>query len=899
MPIGSLVGRADELRRLDAALTAASSGAPQIVIVQGEAGFGKSSLLNEFLARHGDQRAVSWIGDATETDLPYGMASQLLATETRWPDPFAAGGAILAHLGDLSGPGPLVLALDDAPLADRPSLDGLNFALRRLRHDPVLVVLSSRASQVDTLPTSILRMASDAGNRISLGGLSADEIVDLARTLGQAGLSLRAAERLSGHTGGSPLHLRALLTEVPIADLERLDRPVPAPHSFAQLVLAGLASAPEPARRVATAAAVLGERVELSQLVALTDLTPDTVLLALDELTLLGVLRLRAGATAAEFAHPLVRAAVYDDLAATARMRLHEGAARLVEGAAALRHRLAATFTADPVLAHDIEDHARAEEVDGNLRGAADLLFQANGITPPGDHAERLLLDAVRLLVISGDVKAAREHQDSLASMPPGGRRLAVEARVAWLSGRAGEAKQLATRAWNCSDLDPQDRDLVAALLAQIEVHADHGEEAARWARLALADDRLDPATASHTRGQLATGLAIAASFDQALSSLDDLPSEPDAVPPERHPELLARGHLRTWTGPQAAAIPDLEVAGRLTHGDMQPFRLTATGGLAIALFRAGDWEGCQANLEASLSLAQDMEQTWITGFLHSQCSWVPAARGHWEPAEHHVSSAQALADLSGDRASLAYAAEAAAHLAMCRSDNRGVLVVTEQVRHAPPGAASRNLGMFWWPVHRITALVNLGRLDEAEAELEAAMSGTRPDDLRCMATLDRVAGQLAAARHDIAFARERFAHAVDRADERVDALERAMALDAFGRFLRRRGERRAAVTQLGLARERYVALRAEPFVQACDAELEACGVRQPTQVTPADPLTPQERVVATLVCSGRTNKEAAAELVVSVKTIGYHLANVHTKLGVHSRAQLIAAMRDLDDHQR
>ena len=150
--------------------------------------------------------------------------------------------------------------------------------------------------------------------------------------------------------------------------------------------------------------------------------------------------------------------------------------------------------------------------------------------------------------------------------------------------------------------------------------------------------------------------------------------------------------------------------------------------------------------------------------------------------------------------------------------------------------------------------------------------------------------GELAAARHAHAAAREAFEEALSLGEGYADALERATAHGSYGRFLRRRGERRSAVEQLRIARESFVALGAVPFLERCDEELAATGVIMPSQRRPAASiLTPQELAVARLVCSGLTNQQAATELVLSVKTIGYHLGNAYTKLGVHSRTQLQA----------
>jgi DNA-binding NarL/FixJ family response regulator len=137
--------------------------------------------------------------------------------------------------------------------------------------------------------------------------------------------------------------------------------------------------------------------------------------------------------------------------------------------------------------------------------------------------------------------------------------------------------------------------------------------------------------------------------------------------------------------------------------------------------------------------------------------------------------------------------------------------------------------------------------------------------------------------------ARTAFEEALLVGEGAVSALERALTHAAYGRFLRRRGEKRAAVTQLQAARAQLLAMGATPFLRRCDDELAACGVSptEPAGTTNEVPLTPQEQMVAGLACRGLTNPEIARHLVLSVKTVSYHLANVYTKLDIHSRTQL------------
>ena len=196
------------------------------------------------------------------------------------------------------------------------------------------------------------------------------------------------------------------------------------------------------------------------------------------------------------------------------------------------------------------------------------------------------------------------------------------------------------------------------------------------------------------------------------------------------------------------------------------------------------------------------------------------------------------------------------------------------------------------WPVQYVGALLELGHLDEAEREIEQFEELARERSCHSrLAGLARLRGELATARRDHQMARASFEAALELDRGAVSALDSALSQAAYGRFLRRRGEKRAATTRLTDARKRLHALGARPFVIRVDEELAACGVTaNGGQEELPRPLTPQERTIATLVCQGLTNQEVAQHLVLSVKTIGYHLNNVYTKLDVHSRTQLAAA---------
>lgn len=905
------VGREQELDSLERAFRRARAGHSQLVLVDADPGLGKSSLLSTFSTAHAGTRALCWTGDEAESGLPYGMLDNLLQTTEAWPDPFLAGAAALGHLNDLldrtSGGGPLLLLLDDLPLADRSSLVALNFLVRRLRQDPVLVVATARTADLTALPASLVRKADDCDGRLTLAGLTGAEVQELAAALVRSRLSGRAAARLAAHTGGNALYLKALLAEVPVADLEALNHPIPAPASFAQLVLGDLAAATAPAQQLAIAAAVLGEQTALAHAAQVAGLEVGPALSAAEELVRLRLIRVDSGGGLLRFCHPLVRAAVYGDLGPATRVDLHTKAAHVLTEArdrgAALHHRSAAATGPDPDLAATFELESNWSQRRGDLHAAAAYMSTAHRLSAQGPDADRRLMTAADLLLADGDAAAVQRYAEQLAAPPVTGRRLAVQARVAWLTGHADKALALGTEAWRqAEDLTGDQRDMLAAMLAQIEVLRTHGSTAAAWARRALSGGKLDRTTASHTRAALAIALAISGQFEQGLEVLDSLPADPRAVPRDRHPELAMRGNLRSWQGDTLVAAADQTVAAwSPVHGDTQPFRLTASGGLALSLFRSGDWVRCQVVAEQALSLAEDMEQVWQLGFLSAVASYAASATGDWATAHRHVDGALKSAALLGDSATRAYAVDAEVLLATCRHDPARVVEAADHQRAAPPASAQRELGMFGWPVHLVAALVQLGCLSEAARELDVIRSTARRGDRRAAVAISRLAGELAAAQGRPDTARAAFCEAVGDHGNKGDALERAMAHAAYGRFLRRTGERRAATNQLRQAQARFASLGAQPFLRRCADELRACEVDDPTNAQGRlgvhAQLTPQERVVAAQICAGRTNRQAAEQLVISVKTVGFHLSNVYAKLGVHNRAQLVAAMtRGHDD---
>jgi DNA-binding CsgD family transcriptional regulator len=207
----------------------------------------------------------------------------------------------------------------------------------------------------------------------------------------------------------------------------------------------------------------------------------------------------------------------------------------------------------------------------------------------------------------------------------------------------------------------------------------------------------------------------------------------------------------------------------------------------------------------------------------------------------------------------------------------------------APPGADDPFV-----PDHRphlVETLVAEGRLDEAAA----ALGGDDPGQgERTRAERARLDGLLLAARNIPAQAEERFTAALALVEGGACPMEEALVLLDLGRLLRRTGRRRAAAGRLRAAGAIFARLGARPLAAGCEQELEACGLEQTGNVRLG--LTPQEHSTARLVADGLTNRQIARELLISVKTVEYHIGKIYTKLGIGSRVALAARLAALDD---
>jgi ATP/maltotriose-dependent transcriptional regulator MalT len=895
MPMPNFVGREHELGWLRERLDQAAAGHPQVIVVDGPAGIGKSALIGAF-ASSLDPAQLLWAsGDEDERFLPFGLVEQLLGEGGQtWEDPFAAGADVLRLLDGRSDSTPTAFVVDDAHLADAASLKALTFAMRRMRADRVLLVAGVPEDDVERLPHGLLRLATAANNRLHLAGLADAEVAELVRGHGHDAPP-RVVSRLRRHTDGNPLHLNTLLAEAPDATLTADVTDLPAPASFARTVLGQLAALSEPAQAMARAAAVLGDESDLELVSAVAgSATTEAAGEAVEELGRSRLARSRRvrDRWTLRFAHPLVRAAVNDDLGPATRATLHCRAADRLAGDEALMHRVAATTSPDQELSDRLARRSHDTLATGLTNQAAQLMHHAANIGPPGPTTDERFLEALNLFLMDGDISAAKSLEESVRDLPQTAQRLYLSSKVAWLSGRPTESEELALAAWaRGEELESDRRGGLAAILAQLCNLRGDGEAAVVWSQRAVALD-LPPDLVDSTEAARLVGLTIAGHVHEAVASLAGLTSDESSVRSHSH-RLTARGALRLATDDTDGAREDLILVVQ-AGGKLWPQRLVAMGVLAELEFRAGRWDASLAIAEQAISLAEDSEQEWVQGYLHSTAVLTTAARGAWEDAQHHLDAGERLLAQLADPATMAVCSNAAVHLAACRGDSAAVVASAEMLQ-ALGGPPAREPGFLDWPTQYVGALADLGRIDDARRLLEEFEDSARERQSKSrLATLARLRGEIATAERSHTAARDAFEESLQLGERSAPALDRALTHAAYGRFLRRRGERRAAVARLERAHSDLLQLAALPFVQRCEDELAACGVRPSEHGTDvAVALTPQERMVAGFACRGLTNAEIAREMVLSTKTVAYHLGNVYTKLDVHSRAQLVSVWSD------
>ncbi|MEV5407258.1 AAA family ATPase [Thermopolyspora sp. NPDC052614] len=921
----AFVGRTAELELLDGVLAEARRGRPRFVVVAGPEGIGKTALAERFAALAGERQVLRATGARAEAGLTYAILDQLLAgggerTLPRTPDVPAAGAALLKEIAGRERTGPVIVIIDDVRWSDHASLDAICYALRRRRETRLAVMMIVRDLADARIPDETRRLFEAGGTtRVRLAGLDEAAVAELCERVKGRRPSARAAARLRRHTLGNPMHLRSLLGQVSAERLEELDLPLPAPHSLTVRVLAGLARCGRDGASLTAAAAVLGDRSPLHLAAKVAGV--DDPLAALDEAIDAGLLAEEFGTGHVLFPCPLTRAAVYQEyLSPSRRAELHRRAAALAPDAeTALWHRGRGAAGPDAGLAKALAELGRSRSAAGEWAEAARHLGAAARLAPHRADRERFALEAAEGRIIMGDADPSRVA-DQVSGLRASPWRTYVLGTLSLNAGRVDEAEAMLGEAWRHAETS--DAALAAKVAGQLAllraVRAD-GRGAVEWSdrarRTAPAALTVDALASARAHGLALTGPAGHGSADRSSAghgsagrdsaghglaghdSAGRSSAERDSAgrdsaghgcSPMALPDpgsasvadldaLAGRGRLRLALGDIPGAVRDLD--GVLAAGPRLSVRVRLLACLARAEadHRRGAWDEILGHCAAAVRLAEDADHLLLTPLCHAVAALVHAARGDAQTAAACLRAARASGPLTENTLARGYVAAAAMHLAAVRGDHEAVIAGPRPDHH-----------LLAWEHLLVDALTATGRLDEAESLLGPLER--RATDPGRQAAVARARGNLLAARRrpDDAFAA--FERALESPGGTLMPFETALTELDYGSYMRRLGKRAKAAQRLEHAHAAFESLGARPYLERCGRELAACGRLgrgRPAAERAHDALTARELAVAKHAARGLTNRQIARELVVSVKTVEYHLSHIYPKLRVRSRTQL------------
>lgn len=884
-----LPGRADDLARLEERRARAVAGEAQLLLLAGPAGMGGTTLARRLAATH--TAAGGRVGWATGTPWESGEAhavlGQILGREPAGTDPLTVAGELAEAVGDE----PLLWVVDDAEHADPASLQALSTLVRHHRGLPLLVLLVARTTAAT--PPETAAVLDTVPDQVEPAPLTPAEMQALAADRGVA-LQLGTAERLARFTGGLPGPLVALLAEQPAAVWLDPDPDLPAPAALAAGVRAELAALDDDARALAEAAAVLGDTAtvgEVARLARLEDPLP-----ALDAATRVGLVVTQGlgGTTVLRPRDAMTAAAVRGSLGPQRLAQAHRDAAGLVaDPAVRLAHLVAATPLPEEPLAVELEQLADEKAASGEWSVVAQLLIRAAAMTADPVRREQRLSRAVDALVGAGDTRGAAMLVPQLEALRETPMRNAVLGYLALVLGRPAEAETRLSRAWDLVNAEREPA-TAATICQRWELHSlarCRGRDLTAWADRALALAPEGSAAAVEAAAIRGLGAASVGESRDALAGYLDLAEEVGHTAQSQR-VTMARGwvHMVVDEADLARAALASAVPTGFSGGSVR-ISLWARAWLARVQFDAGEWIDALATARAGLDLARTTGMRLFDPLLSWTIAQTTALRGDRVAAEAVLGEADAGPldyEIMRVPSCLARAAVAEAN-----ADYGAVIRALEPLRQPWAGGSIDEPGFWPWPDVYANALVVEGRYDEADDFLRPHEELARERGHRsACARLGYARGRLLGGTGDLAGARRAFETSLELLADLQRPYDRARVSFAYGQTLRRAGKRAEADLVMQSARDLFAPLGAEAYVERCDHELRAGGVHAARGSRDDLGLTPQEELVSRLVAQGMTNREVAAELYLSVKTVQYHLTRVYAKLGIRSRAELAALRR-------
>jgi DNA-binding CsgD family transcriptional regulator len=906
-PQPRLRGRRRECEALDRLLQRALERQSTALVLRGEAGVGKSALLEYAAAGAAGCQVVRAVGVEAEMELAFAGLHQLCAAmldrlerlpgpqrdalrtvfglvEGPPPDRFLVAVAVLGLLSETAEEQPLVCLVDDAQWLDRESAQALAFAARRLLAEGVAVVFAVRepsdAAELSDLPELAVRGIGDADAR----QLLASSI--------QGRLDEQVQERIVAETRGNPLALLELPRDLMPAELAGgfgLPDARPLSSLIEQSYRRRLSALPRDTQRLLLAAAA--------------EPTGDAALLW-RVLTRLGIGAGAAGPAEAaglvevggrvRFRHPLVRSAVYRASAESDRAEVHRALAEATDPRAQpdrrAWHLAQAAVAPDEALAAELERSAARAQARGGVAAAAAFLERASELTADPRRQGERALNAAGAKFEAGAPDAAAELlaiAEASALEPLQHARLErLRAQIAFARRRGNDAPPLLLKA--AMRLAPLDARLARetcldALAAAIfagrlgrECGVREVAEAARDAPPAPEPPRpmdllLDGLAAMFTEGHTAGAPTLRRALD-AFRSQDD----------DGHWSWLAcRVATELWDDEAWHDLAERGINAARDAGalNLLPIALTYRAGVAV---HAGAFDTSVELIEEADAITQATGSAPL-----AYTSVVLAAfRGRPAPALAAIENGIEDAGARGEGRAIALAGYATSVL------YNGLGRYGEALAAAERACEHEDLGLYAW---------SLAELIEAASRCEAREAATR--------ALAELAERTRAAGTDWGLATEARARAlltgegaaeplyretIERLGRTRMALHLARAHLVYGEWLRRRKRRVDAREQLRAAHEMFQRSGAEAFAERARRELEATGeTARPRTDGSFDALTAQEARIARLAADGRSNPEIGAQLFISPRTVEYHLRKVFAKLDISSRTALRESLRE------
>jgi DNA-binding CsgD family transcriptional regulator/DNA polymerase III delta prime subunit len=915
--VQEVVGREREIAVQQAFLDRADPF-PRALLVEGDPGIGKTTLWQHALATAEQQGYVvlvskpggsdaelgfaalrdllEWVYDDAVTLLPKPQRRALDVALLRSdagrvaPERGVVAAAFLGAVRTLAQRDPLLIAVDDLQWIDSSSAGILEFALRRLRDEHVIVLATRRAG--DTGPTLALEAVFPSGRieRLHVDPLSLGAVHRLLADRLGVSFPRPTLRRVHELSGGNPFYA----LEVARA-LERRGRHVapgeglPVPDRLQDLVRDRLSALPGPTLDALQFTAALSRPT-----ITLVARAIESDASVLDPAVQAHVLDVAEGRI--QFTHPLLASSAYHMPGPGRRRAIHEVLARIVhEPEERARHLSLATAGPDAEVAAALDEAAALARSRGARASAAELFEQASRLTPSEltHDVRRRTAEAAYLHFESGDYRRGRAMlEDVVSELPPGPERAGVVLRLGLMRSydddlHAATDLYLQAEREAGGDLLLRSGALnsVSAMLfrrrERLTEAAEHAKEAVRLARelgdrvlvadglgqQVLVEATLGLPDARTTLGEL---LELEPEMDDAR--LLSQPSFPAAIvrmwweelewARQAYEELLDRGRRSG----EYALLPYVHVLAAQNE------------------CLRGDFERAWSHAEAGRELAEQAGEETVASYALALGALADAHRGRTDEARAAGERALDLARKTHGTPTLLFAASALGLLelslgrAQAAADHLAPIVAfARRERHGEPG-------MTRFAVDHVEALIELGQLDEATDVLD--WYETKAVQLRrggALGSALRCRGLLQAARRDTEGALETLERAVAEHDAAPLPFERARTLLAQGATLRRAKRKRPAREVLVVAQSEFERLGARLWVDRTEAELARIAGRAGSK----GGLTPTELRVATLVAEGLATKEVAAALFVSPKTVEGHLSKIYGKLGIRSRAEL------------